>query len=163
MRLRFGTAGGLNRGEQEPKRTPTAAMPPEMSPKMHPYGKTGCTAGAMRLLGTACDLNGAVRFLLLAEQCARWSSFPIRLRQRQSVNAVRSSLLMAMNSRSVTFSLVQRVFRRRSKHSDELRWSFGMRSKSTSAETIPVFVVSGLDGDDVNDCARAWGATDVRP
>ena len=32
----------------------------------------------------------------------------------------------------------------------------------TSAETIPVFVVSGLDGDGVDDCARAWGATDVR-
>jgi len=33
----------------------------------------------------------------------------------------------------------------------------------TSAEKIPVFVVSGLDGDGVDDCARAWGATDVKP
>ena len=37
------------------------------------------------------------------------------------------------------------------------------RALETTAETIPVFVVSGLAGDDVNDCARAWGATDVRP
>jgi hypothetical protein len=32
----------------------------------------------------------------------------------------------------------------------------------TSAETIPVFVVSGLDGDGVDECAHAWGATDVQ-
>lgn len=33
----------------------------------------------------------------------------------------------------------------------------------TSAEAIPVFVVTGLEGDGVDDCARAWGATDVQP
>jgi hypothetical protein len=33
----------------------------------------------------------------------------------------------------------------------------------TSAETIPVFVISGLEGDRIDDCARAWGATDVEP
>jgi hypothetical protein len=32
----------------------------------------------------------------------------------------------------------------------------------TSAEAIPVFVVSGAQGDSVDDCARAWGATDVQ-
>jgi hypothetical protein len=32
-----------------------------------------------------------------------------------------------------------------------------------SAETIPVFVISGLEGDSIDECARAWGATDVRP
>jgi hypothetical protein len=39
----------------------------------------------------------------------------------------------------------------------ELRQAF-----ETSAETIPVFVVSGAHGDTVDDCARAWGATDVQ-
>ncbi len=39
----------------------------------------------------------------------------------------------------------------------ELRHAFG-----ASAEAIPVFVISGLEGDTVDDCARAWGATDVR-
>ena len=38
-----------------------------------------------------------------------------------------------------------------------LRQAFG-----ASAEAIPVFVISGLDGDGVDDCAREWGATDVR-
>jgi hypothetical protein len=37
------------------------------------------------------------------------------------------------------------------------------RAFSASAEMIPVFVVSGGDGDGVDDCARAWGATDVKP
>jgi hypothetical protein len=32
----------------------------------------------------------------------------------------------------------------------------------SSAEAIPVFVVSGAHGDSVDDCARAWGATDVQ-
>ena len=31
----------------------------------------------------------------------------------------------------------------------------------SAAEAIPVFVVSGGDGDGVDDCARAWGATYV--
>jgi hypothetical protein len=39
----------------------------------------------------------------------------------------------------------------------ELREAF-----ETSAEAVPVFVVSGADGDSVDDCARAWGATDVQ-
>ena len=39
----------------------------------------------------------------------------------------------------------------------ELRVAFG-----ASAEAIPVFVISGLDGDGVDDCAREWGATDVQ-
>jgi hypothetical protein len=29
------------------------------------------------------------------------------------------------------------------------------------AETIPVFVVTGRDGDGIDDCAREWGATVV--
>ena len=33
----------------------------------------------------------------------------------------------------------------------------------SSAESIPVFVVTGKDGDGVDDCAKAWGATDVYP
>lgn len=31
-----------------------------------------------------------------------------------------------------------------------------------SAEQIPIFVVTGAPGDGVEECARAWGATDVR-
>lgn len=31
------------------------------------------------------------------------------------------------------------------------------------AEDVPVFVASGRPGDTVEDCARAWGATLVRP
>lgn len=31
----------------------------------------------------------------------------------------------------------------------------------SAAESIPVFVVTGTDGDGIEDCARAWGATDV--
>lgn len=31
------------------------------------------------------------------------------------------------------------------------------------AEGIPVFVASEREGDRVEDCARAWGATEVRP
>jgi hypothetical protein len=37
------------------------------------------------------------------------------------------------------------------------------RAFSASAEMIPVFVVSGGDGDGIDDCARAWDATDVKP
>lgn len=33
----------------------------------------------------------------------------------------------------------------------------------SSAEGIPVFVVTGNDGDGIEDCAKAWGATDVYP
>jgi hypothetical protein len=32
---------------------------------------------------------------------------------------------------------------------------------ASSAESIPVFVVSGSAGDGIDDCARDWGATDV--
>lgn len=39
----------------------------------------------------------------------------------------------------------------------DLRRAFG-----ASAEAIPVFVISGLEGDTVDECARAWGATDVQ-
>jgi hypothetical protein len=35
------------------------------------------------------------------------------------------------------------------------------RALSNSAESIPVFVVTGADGDGVDECATAWGATDV--
>jgi len=35
------------------------------------------------------------------------------------------------------------------------------RTLDGSAEKIPVFVVSGERGDDIDDCARAWGATEV--
>lgn len=31
------------------------------------------------------------------------------------------------------------------------------------AEGVPVFVASERDGDRIEDCARAWGATEVRP
>jgi hypothetical protein len=31
-----------------------------------------------------------------------------------------------------------------------------------AAEAIPVFVATNADGDRVEDCAAAWGATDVR-
>lgn len=37
-----------------------------------------------------------------------------------------------------------------------LRQALGER-----AETVPVFVVTGGPGDDVEDCATAWGATSV--
>jgi hypothetical protein len=36
------------------------------------------------------------------------------------------------------------------------------RALEASAEAIPVFVLTGEDGDGVDDCARAWGATDVQ-
>jgi len=32
-----------------------------------------------------------------------------------------------------------------------------------AAEAIPVFIVTGTAGDGIEDCARAWGATDVKP
>jgi len=37
------------------------------------------------------------------------------------------------------------------------------RTLENSAETIPVFVVTGQSGDGIDDCARAWGATDIWP
>jgi hypothetical protein len=36
------------------------------------------------------------------------------------------------------------------------------RALEGSAETIPVFVVSQADGDGIVECAREWGATEVR-
>jgi hypothetical protein len=36
------------------------------------------------------------------------------------------------------------------------------RALESAAETIPVFVLTGGDGDAIEDCARAWGATDVQ-
>jgi len=36
------------------------------------------------------------------------------------------------------------------------------RAFHSYAETIPVFIVTNGDGDRVEDCARSWGATEVR-
>ncbi|HEX6277248.1 MAG TPA: hypothetical protein VFZ53_29605 [Polyangiaceae bacterium] len=36
------------------------------------------------------------------------------------------------------------------------------RALEGGAENIPVFVITGEVGDGVEDCARAWGATDVQ-
>jgi hypothetical protein len=36
------------------------------------------------------------------------------------------------------------------------------RALEGSAENIPVFVVSQVDGDGIAECAREWGATEVR-
>jgi hypothetical protein len=55
-----------------------------------------------------------------------------------------------------TVSTLQQVLDIQRRITARLRYAF-----DSSAEGIPVFVVTGNDGDGVDDCAAAWGATDV--
>lgn len=111
------------------------------------------TAKRFQRIGLVLAGRGAMRaFVVLSE--------PIRA---DTIRARCSALVADGHEVAVCYVLpveagLQASLEAQRKITTELR-----RALDASAESIPVFVVSGLDGDGVDECARAWGATDVQP